>query len=108
MATPMTPKIAQPSTRPSRAPSTPPKRAPKVTNGIVPNVARPQLNSIASKGKPRLLKAVLATNRQVTNTQAEAPERQNNTTKSALSPCASNKAASQGAATARIAQAASA
>ena len=58
---------------PTIAPGTPPQRAPMSTKGIVPSVARPQLNSIAMRAKPRLLNAVLATNRQVTNTQAIAP-----------------------------------
>src|SRR5665811_1415267 len=60
----MTPNTAQPRATPIRPPLTPPYRAPKVTKGIVPNVARPQLNAMVSSGNPRLLNAVLATKRQ--------------------------------------------
>ena len=72
-AIPPSPKIAAPKIRPTIAPSIPNHRAPNVTKGIVPSVARPQLKTIASRGKPRLLNAVLATKRQVRNTQAAAP-----------------------------------
>ena len=43
--------------------------APIHTNGMVPTVARPQLNTVDQVGKPRLLKAALATNSQPTAIQ---------------------------------------
>ena len=57
--------------RPAR-PAAPNCVPPSHTNGIVPSVARPQLNTLDHVGKPRLLKAALATKVAPTNSQVGA------------------------------------
>ena len=66
------PEITAPAACPARTPCGPNCVPPSQTNGIVPSVARPQLNTLDHVGKPRLLKAALATKVAPTNSQVGA------------------------------------
>src|SRR5579859_1012742 len=83
------PKITDPEACPISNPAGP-NFAPYVTNGIVPNVARPQLNAVESTGYPRLLNAALATNSAPVNRNPPASQEQNSCTSSAVTPLAEN------------------
>ena len=53
-------------------------------------VARPQLKAVDNKGKPILLKAALATNRQPRNSHCSAPTLQKKIISAAVCPVAAN------------------
>jgi superfamily II DNA/RNA helicase len=83
------PKIDEPTACPISTPAAP-WCEPHHANGIVPSVARPQLNAVDSSGCPRLLNDAFATNSPPAKKKLGASQLQNSEISSAARPSAEN------------------
>ncbi len=64
---------------PAKMPSAPAMEAPAITNGTVPAVARPQLNSVEKCARPSVLNTALAMNSAPKKTNSGDSQRQKKT-----------------------------